>query len=300
MKKRKNNQISKTADLVINILFIIYCLICISPVLLTLGISLTSEESIILNGFNFIPKVFSLEAYKFLLNDIEKIARAYGVSILVTIVGTLLSVSFTVLYAYPISRKDFPAAKIFTFFVFFTMLFNGGLVASYLINTQLFAFKNHLRALILPLMMNPFNVLIVRTFFIQSVPIDIIESAKIDGASEYRIFWQMVLPLAKPAIATIALFDTLLYWNDWFNSLLYIKDVKLYSLQYTMYSALMDIKYLLQFAQNSGDVMSSMGGMPMQTVRFAMVLIAIGPIALAYPYFQKYFVKGLTIGAIKG
>lgn len=284
----------------INLFFIIYSIICLAPIALTLGISLSSEESVILNGFNFIPKELSLDAYRFLLADIGRIGKAYGVSIFVTVVGTLLSVGFTVLFAYPISRKDFPGAKAFTFFIFFTMLFNGGLVASYLINTQIFNFSNHIRALIVPIMMNPFNVLVVRTFFIQSVPKDIVDSAKIDGASEYRIFGQIVLPLAKPAIATIALFDTLFYWNDWFNSLLYIRERDLFTLQYTMYSALMDVKYILQFAQNSSDVMSGMSNMPVQTIRFSMVLIAIGPIVLAYPYFQKYFVKGLTIGAIKG
>ncbi|GMQ56076.1 carbohydrate ABC transporter permease [Vallitalea sediminicola] len=301
MKKKAGiNQISNKANSIINIFFLIYAILCIAPLLLSLGVSLTDEKEVILHGFNFIPRKFSIEAYRFLFQDGSHVLRAYGVSIFVTIIGTLLSVLLTALYAYPISRKDFPAAKFFTFFIFFTMLFNGGLVASFYINTQLFHFKNRLFALLLPLMMNPFNVLIVRTFYKQSVPKSIIESSKIDGASEFRIFVQMVLPLSKPAIATIALFDTLCYWNDWFSSLLYISDVKLYSLQYTMYTALMNIKYLLKFGETSSDALNSLGTVPTQTVRFAMVLIAIGPIILAYPYFQKHFVKGLTIGALKG
>ncbi|GMQ64575.1 carbohydrate ABC transporter permease [Vallitalea maricola] len=298
-KKARINAISNRSNVILNVFFIVYSIICVAPVLLILGISFTSENEIILHGFNFIPKEFSLEAYKFLFRDITSIARAYGVSIFATVVGTFLSVLCIALYAYPISRNDFPAKKFFTFYIFFTMLFNGGLVSTYFFNTQVFHMKNTIYALIIPLMMSPFSVLIVRTFYQQSVPKSILESAKIDGASEFRIFYQMVLPLSKPAIATIALFDTLTYWNDWFSSLLYISDKKLYTLQYTMYTALMNVQYLLKFGQNSSQDIG-LSVLPKQTVRFAMVLIAIGPIALAYPYFQKYFVKGLTIGSIKG
>ena len=300
LKRKVNvNAISNRANFIINLFFVIYSVLCIAPVLLVLAISFTSENEIILHGFSFIPREFSLEAYSFLLRDISSIARAYGISIFVTVAGTSLSVLCMALYAYPISRSDFPARKFFTFYIFFTMLFNGGLVATYFVNTQLFHMKNTVYALIIPLMMSPFSVLIVRTFYMQSVPKELIESAKIDGASEFRIFLKIVAPLSKPAIATIALFDTLSYWNDWFSSLLYISEKKLYTLQYTMYTALMNVQYLLKFGQNLSQDLG-MNTLPTQTVRFAMVLIAIGPIALAYPYFQKYFVKGLTIGSIKG
>lgn len=298
--KYKNNQISTVSNMVVNGIFIMYSTICVAPIILIIAISISSEQSIMDSGFGFIPEEISFEAYKFLLRDIGHITRAYGLSVFVTIAGTLLSVTFTTLYAYPISRRDFPLKKFFTFFIFFTMLFNGGLIASYLINTQFYHFKNSVLALIIPLMMMPFNVLIVRTFFVQSVPRDLIDAGKIDGASEYAIFFRIVLPLAKPAIASIALFDTLFYWNDWFSSLLYINDKTLYTLQFTMYTALMDVRYLLQHANQSTDLSGQIAQLPNQTARFAMVLIAIGPIILAYPYFQKYFVKGIAIGAIKG
>lgn len=289
--------ISDGSNSSINVFFIIYSIICIAPVVLIIATSLTQEESIMIHGYSFIPKKFDLAAYRYLLADFKSIARGYGISLFVTIVGTAASVLITTLYAYPVSRPNMPGHKFFSFFIFFTMLFNGGLVATYMINVQVFDFKNRLIALIIPLLLNPFNVLIVRTFLKNNIPDSLLEAAKIDGASEFRIFWQLVIPLSKPVIATITLFNLLGYWNDWFQNLLYITDQSLYNLQYIMYSALMNVQFLSQYS-DVGNL--DVGIVPTQGMRFAMVVIAIGPVIFAYPKLQKHFVKGLTIGSIKG
>jgi putative aldouronate transport system permease protein len=195
-----------------------------------------------------------------------------------------------------------PGHGFFTFFVFFTMLFHGGLVSSYIINTQFLGFRNNFRGLILPLMFNVWHVLILRTYFATSIPASIEESARIDGANDLRIFFQIIVPLSKPVLATIALFAALIYWNDWFHSLLYITEERMYSLQFVMLQTLRQIEMMQRLLAMgaSGDVLDRLRDLPDEAVRFAMVIVSIGPIVFAYPFFQRYFVKGVTIGALKG
>ncbi|WP_082412109.1 carbohydrate ABC transporter permease [Thalassobacillus devorans] len=281
-----------------HILLASFSFLCIFPFIYVIIISLTSEQSLAQNGYSIFPQEWSLEAYRYLKTMKDQLLSAFGVTLLVTVLGTLISVSIISLYSYAISRKQFIYRKQFTFIAFFTMLFSGGLVPFFIVVTQFLDLKNTIWALILPLAVNAFYIIIMRTFFQQSVPEAILESARIDGAGEFRIFLQIVVPLAVPGIATIALFSTLAYWNDWFNALLFIDNPNLVPLQ----SLLMKIENNLDFIkQNSmmSQNSSLLNSIPQDSVKMAIVVIATLPIALSYPFFQKYFVKGLTIGGVK-
>ncbi|MCM3271038.1 carbohydrate ABC transporter permease [Paenibacillus elgii] len=293
---------SNTANIIINLFFWFHTAVCILPLLLVIIVSFSDEKAVLINGYNFIPESFSLSAYQFLFKDWEQIVRSFGVSVFVTAVGTFISVIIMAMYAYPISRRDFPHKNVFSFFMFFTMLFNGGLVPWYLVYTQMLNFKNTLLALILPLLVSAFFVLMLRTFFSGTIPPALIESAKMDGAGEFRIFAQIILPLSLPVLATVSLFQTLNYWNDWFTSLVFITGNQNVNLQYLMYKTMLDIQFLTSNTQALQAINQSGGGLhlPTETVRMAMAVLGIGPIVFAYPFFQKYFVKGLTVGAVKG
>jgi putative aldouronate transport system permease protein len=225
--------------------------------------------------------------------------RSYGVTILVTVVGTAISLIFISLFAYAISRKGFKYRKFFSFLAFFTMLFNGGLVPSYIVTTKLLGLGNSLWALILPLAVNAFYIMIMRTFFSTMIPDAIIESGKIDGAGEFGIFFRLIVPLALPGLATIALFNVLGYWNDWFNALLYIENPDLVPLQSMLMRIENSMQFILANSNNASLGTSVLQSMPQDTSRMAMVVLATGPIVLAYPFFQRYFVQGLTVGAVK-
>lgn len=301
MNRRRPNDISNTANIIINLFFWFHTAVCILPLLLVIIVSFSDEKAVLINGYNFIPESFSLSAYQFLFKDWEQILRSFGVSIFVTAVGTIISVIIMAMYAYPISRNDFPHKNVFSFFMFFTMLFNGGLVPWYLVYTQMLNLKNTLTALILPLLVSAFFVLMLRTFFSNTIPPALMESAKIDGAGEFRIFVQIILPLSLPVLATVALFQTLNYWNDWFTSLVFITGSKNVNLQYLMYKTMLDIQFLNSNTQALHAINQSGAlQLPTETVRMAMAVLGIGPVVFAYPFFQKYFVKGLTVGAVKG
>lgn len=296
------NQLSTPASLGINIFFIVYSLLCIIPLVLIIMVSISDDMTVVREGYQFFPSKFNLEAYEFLFKDATQIIRSYGISIFVTIVGTSLSLIIMALYAYPISRSDFPHAKFFTFFVFFTMLFSGGLVPWYLIYARLLDLKDTVFSLIMPLLVAAFFVLIMRTFFQTTIPSAILESAKIDGAGELTIFSKIVIPLSLPVLATVALFQTLNYWNDWFLSLVFITKNDNITVQYLMYKTMLNIQFLANNSTVAAAITASGGTFrfPSETVRMAMVVVGIGPIIFAYPFFQKYFVKGLTVGAVKG
>lgn len=277
----------------------IISILCVFPFIYVIIISLSSQKSIDTDGFRLIPKTWSLEAYKYLWHMKEQLLTSYGITIIVTVVGTIISVLMISFYAYAISRPQFKYRKFFTFIALFTMLFGGGMVPFYIVVTQFLGLKNSIWALILPLAMNAFYIIVMRTFFMKSVPESILESARIDGASEFRIFFQIVFPLSLPGLATIALFSTLGYWNDWFNALLFIDNPHLVPLQ----SLLMKIESNLEFMRQNTEIAARqsdlLSAIPEDSAKMAMVVIATLPIAVTYPFFQKYFISGLTIGGVK-
>jgi len=292
VQRKQNHQI------LLNIFFALVSCVCIIPFLLLFISSITDEAAILKYGYSFFPQKFSPYAYDYLMINAYSILRAYGITVIIAIVGTSVSLLLMSLLAYPLSRKDMPHKRLWTFFVFFTMLFNGGLVATYLVYTQLFHMKNTIFALIIPvLLMRAFYVLLIRTFFITSIPDSIIEAAHIDGAGEWLIFYRIVLPVSIPVLATVGLFQTVNYWNDWFNGMIYITDSRLYSIQNLLNRILLDIQFL---TTNQLGGSYDMQNIPQESVRMALAVIGIVPILAAYPFFQKYFVKGLTIGAVKG
>lgn len=301
VSNRDVNAFSKFWDTLLTIIVGLFAFACVFPFLFVVIISFTNEKSLAKYGYRLIPKKWSLSAYDYVLNSSDSLIKAYGVTIFITVVGTILSLTIMSLYAYAISRKGFKFRKFFTFYAFFTMLFGGGLVPTYLVVSRLLSLKNTVWALILPMACGAWNILILKTFFRTSVPDAIIESAKIDGASEIRTFVQMVLPISLPAMATIGLFCTLGYWNDWFNALLYIDNQNLMPLQYLLMKIQNSMDFLTSNVtrMNSADSVKAVAQLPKNTARMAMVVLATGPIVLAYPFFQKYFVQGLTIGAVK-
>ncbi|WP_416377998.1 carbohydrate ABC transporter permease [Clostridium tertium] len=286
--------------MILNVLFGILAALCIVPFLFVLIISLTSESSLQANGYRFWPEKWSLEAYKYIFESGSNIIRAYGVTIVVTITGTILGLIIMTTYAYALSRKNFAYRKFFTKLIFIPMLFSGGMVSSYLVVTRFLGLKNNILALILPICVSSFHIIILRTFFKTTVPDAIIESAKIDGASEFLLFLRIVLPISLPAIATIALFLTLGFWNDWFNAMLYIDKNSLIPLQYLLIKLETSIEFLVNNSQSIGlNATEAVSKMPKETVKMAIVVITTLPIIFAYPFFQKYFVSGLTVGAVK-
>ncbi|SEO65164.1 carbohydrate ABC transporter permease [Paenibacillus sp. OV219] len=299
---KRINSISAGSNMVINVIFILYSIVCLLPILLVISASLSDETSITLHGYALIPREWSLSAYHYLGFDMHKILAGYGISIATTVIGSLTGMLMTALYAYPLSRTDFQFRGFFSFFIFFTMIFGGGLVPSYLVYTYIFHLKDTLFALIVPgLLMSAFLVLTTRTFFQQTIHPSILESAQIDGAGEFRIFFGIVLPLSLPVMATVGLFYTLGYWNDWFNSLVYINNDKMVNLQYMMYKVMRNLQFLQSNAQSSSSIgAEEIAKIPSETVRMAMCIVGMGPIVLAYPFFQRYFVAGLTVGAVKG
>lgn len=298
-KMKDFHQLSSGWNVVFNLIAGIFSFLCVFPFLFVMIISFTDEGSLARNGYQIWPEKWSLEAYKYVFQTGDTLLRSYGVTIFVTVVGTLLSLFIISLYAYAISRKGFRYRNFFSFFAFFTMLFNGGMVPTYIVATQLLGLKDTIWALILPLALNAFYIMILRTFYSTSVPDAIIESGKIDGASEFKIFYKLVLPLSLPGLATIGLFSTLGYWNDWFNALLYIDDPNLVPLQSMLMRIETSMQFILQNSQNSSLSMAALQSIPQDTSRMAMVVLATGPIILAYPFFQRYFIQGLTIGAVK-
>ena len=296
----KFNSISKKTNMILNVLFGILAALCIVPFLFVLIISLTSESSLQANGYRFWPEEWSLEAYKYIFESGSNIIRAYGVTIVVTITGTILGLIIMTTYAYALSRNNFAYRKFFTKLIFIPMLFSGGMVSSYLVVTRFLGLKNNILALILPICVSSFHIIILRTFFKTTVPDAIIESAKIDGASEFLLFLRIVLPISLPAIATIALFLTLGFWNDWFNAMLYIDKNSLIPLQYLLIKLETSIEFLVNNSQSIGlNATEAVSKMPKETVKMAIVVITTLPIIFAYPFFQKYFVSGLTVGAVK-
>jgi len=297
----KFTQINPVNNFIFNIVMIVLCVACLVPLLLVVAISFSSEESLRHFGYQLFPKFFSVEGYTYLFKQRSTILPSLGVSLLVTAAGTALGVILNSLLGYVLSRREYKLQKFYVWFVFIPMIFNGGLVASYFVNAQFLQLRNTLAVLIVPLAVSSFNVILCKTFFRATIPDSLLESAKIDGASQLKIFFSIVFPLSLPVLATIGLFMSFGYWNDWFTAMLYIDNPNLYSLQAYLNRLLSDINFLAQNAALLGVSQAELlATMPKEAARMAIVVVAVTPIACSYPFFQRYFVSGLTVGAIKG
>lgn len=294
------NKIKKSTNDLFNLILTILSLLSVIPFIFVIIISFTDEQALAMNGYRFIPEKWSLYAYQYIISAGENILKSYGVTILVTVVGTLLGLFLIGTYSYALSRKTYAFRSFFTKVITIPMLFSGGMIANYLIMTKVLMLKNSIWALILPLCMNSFNVIVLRTFFKTSIPDSVVESAKIDGASEWRLFFKIVIPMAMPGLATIGLFLTLSYWNDWFNALMYIDDKSWVPLQFLLIQIQNSIDWLASNKSMMGvDGIQAAANLPKETIKMAIVVISTLPIIFAYPFFQRYFVNGLTIGAVK-
>ena len=295
-KNIKLSASSKTFYVICYVIVALVALVCLIPFILLISGSFTSEQWIRFHGFSLWPGEFSLEAYKIIFKTPEKIVRAYGVSIFITAVGTLAGLFLTSLTAYVISRKDAKDRNALSFFFYFTTLFNGGMVSTYIFYIQYLHLKDNYLALILPGVFNVFYLLIMRTF-VNNIPFALIESAKLDGAGEWRIYFTIILPLLKSGLATIGLFLALGYWNDWYNAMLYMNDEAKYPLQYMLYSVQQQTQALARIAAQAGIQVANL---PSNSLKMAMAVVATGPIIIVYPFVQKYFISGITIGSVKG
>ena len=279
----------------------VIALFCLIPFIMVISGSLSSEQAIVNNGFSILPQDFSLEAYKTVFKDPIVVVRAYATTICLTLVGTLCGLLMQTMTAYVLARKDFEWRNKFSFFFYFTTLFSGGLVPTYILYTNTLQLRDSYLALLLPLLFSVFNLLIMKSY-ITGIPDTLFEAARIDGCGEFRTLFQICLPLIKPALATVGLFIALAYWNDWYNAMLYIKSEEKYPLQYFLYQQVNNIEaYKKLIASNlvSGDVISALS-LPTQTLKMALTVVVTGPIILAFPFVQKYFVQGITIGSVKG
>ena len=296
------NRIKPVTNAMFNLVFILLALVCVLPIIFIFIISITQESVIRTEGYQFYvtAQTISGEAYKYLWTQRATIAHSLWISVEVTVVGTVLGVALTCLMGYVLSRREYRLNNFLTILVFIPMVFGGGLAASYVVNTQILKLSNTIWALILPLAVSSFNVTIARTFFRTTIPDSIIESARIDGASQGIIFLRIVLPISKPVLATIGLFLAFGYWNDWYQSMLYIKSDSLQSLQAMLNSMQKDLEFLTK-NPTAGLTQSDMiRQMPQESVRMAIAFVVAVPIACIYPFFQKYFISGLTVGAVKG
>ncbi|MBQ9036436.1 MAG: carbohydrate ABC transporter permease [Erysipelotrichaceae bacterium] len=283
--------------LVIMVLMMIFCLV---PLILMLAVSFSSENSL-LHGYRFIPDEWSLDAYAFMWAKRATISRAYGLTILVTVVGTALSLVITSMFAYPLSRKDFKPRNVVAFILFFTMLFNGGMTATYIVWTRLFHIKDTLWAYLLPgALMNGMNVLLVRNYFNANIPYSIIEAARMDGAKDWTIYSKIMVPLSKPIMTTIGLFSALGYWNNWSAGLYYIGNPKLYTIQVYLKKLMDSIQFLKTTDLTDEAVLLAQRTLPTESARMAIAIIALIPILAVYPFIQKELIKGMVVGGVKG
>lgn len=282
-----------------NLVMIIWTVLIILPFLLLFLSSITDENTLVANGYSYFPAKFSLASYSYIIKSGEKIIKAYGVSILVTAVGTFVNVFLSAMMAYTLSVKKLPGRNILNFFVFFTMLFNGGIVPSYLLWSGL-GVKDTIWAQLLPnFLVSAWNVMMIRTYFTTSIPDSLYEAAEIDGASQFEIFRKIVIPLGKPILVTMGTFAGLTYWNDWTNGLYYIvKNKDLYNVQNLLNQMVTNIQYLA--SSSNSNVTSAAAQIPSTSIQMAIAFVAILPIMLIFPFFQKYYSKGLTLGGVKG
>lgn len=291
---------SKTFNRAATVILTVLVVLVMLPIILIVIASFSAEDVLIRDGYTYFPAEWSLDSYYYMVKQGFVIVRAYGISFFVTFLGTACSVLLTTMLAYPMARKSFKYRNVLAFFVFFTMLFNGGIVPSYIMWTQIFHIKDTIWALIIPnYLIMGFNVILVKNYYQNSVPESLIEAAQLDGASELKIFFKVMLPLSKPTVATISLFTGIAYWNDWTNGLYYINDEKFYNIQQLLMKIMDNIQAL---RSNSTAALLGTGAvdLPGTSIRMAMAVIGILPILLIYPFVQKYLIKGVVVGAVKG
>lgn len=294
--KIKNSFSTKVFNLIAYTVVGVAAFLCLVPFIMMVSGSISDEQVVRFEGYGILPKVVSFKAYEVIFKAPETIIRAYGVSIMITIVGTVLALLLVTATAYVLSRPDFKYRNVISFFFYFTTLFNGGMVCTYIFYIRYLHLKDSYWAMILPGLFSVFNLLIMRSFA-SSIPLSLVESARIDGAGEFRTFFSIVLPLLKAGMATIGLFVALGYWNDWYNAMLYISDTDKYPLQYLLYSMLQKTQALANLA---GKANIPFVELPGNAMKLAMAVVTCGPSLLVYPFVQKYFVKGVTIGSVKG
>ncbi len=289
---------SKAFNVFVHALLIFLILCCVLPFWLLIASSFTSETSLVKNGYSLIPKEFSLAAYKYLWTARGSIGRAYFMSVAISAVGVTGNVLMCILFAYPLSRRELPGRGVFSFLLFFTMLFNGGLVPTYLVYTNIVNVKDSFWGLVVPyLLFNPFLVIMMRTYFTSSIPNEVLEAARIDGASEVRCLTSVVVPMSKPIIATVALMTLITYWNNWTNGIYFLTTrTDLYGIQ----NYLNDVMNKAAFLQSHTTGAINVRDIPNIGVRMAVAVVAVVPLLILYPFFQKYFVKGVTLGSVKG
>lgn len=293
-KQEKRYQRGITATILILVV------LTLSPFVLLAMSSVSSESSLIRNGYQFWPQTFSLDAYKYILRNSDTILKAYGLTILTTAVGTLMSLFLTITLAYPLSRKKLKGRNVITFLIFFTMLFHGGVVPSYILWARYLKIKNTFWALVLPnLLINPFHLILMKNYFENSIPQEIMEAAELDGAGPIGVLGYVILPMGKPIIATIAMFTILTYWNDWTNALYFVSDSRLWSLQILLQNILNNVQFLSKNSQVASQIGLSVASIPSVSVRMAIAVLGVLPILVLFPFFQKYIVKGISLGAVK-
>lgn len=292
----KQKRLGEGKHIVIHAIFLLVCICCVLPVILLISTALTSQEDLVANGVTVFPKKVCWDAFRLTFKNPSMILNAYKVSILVTGIGTVLNVLICSLAAYPLSKPNYKYAQITSFFLYFTMLFSGGMVPFYILVVQILHLKDSIWSLILPVLASPWIIFLLRTFF-RSVPVSLYESAKLDGAGEYRMFFHILVPLSKPAIATAALMIALNYWNDWYHGMLFIEDQSKVPLQ-LMLQQLTDYIDMLKVNQSRGLIVN-LGEIPSDGIVAATSIIAIGPMLFVFMLFQKYFISGITTGAVK-
>jgi len=301
-RSRRLNAVSLPVETLFHVILGLFTLFCIVPFLFVIIISFTAEDAIREFGYSFLPQIWSVEAYQYVFQLGDALWRSYFNSFYITIVGTVLSVLITLLYAYPLFRKDFRQRQFFNILSFFTMIFGGGLVPTYIICKNVLGLSENYAALIVPMLFSPFNVIIMRTFLQTSVPTELIEAATIDGSGEYNTLFKIVMPIVKPGVATIALLNALAYWNEWFLALLYIRqNTDIIPLQYLLMKMQRNADFLAKNSHLLGTEAANVAvNLPSQTLKMALVVFIVVPIACAYPFFQRFVVAGLTIGSVKG
>lgn len=296
-KKFSNNEISMSADVMLKVIFFIVVFVtCLYPLLMILASSFTKNMVLLREGYSIVPRQVTLEAYEFVLFRSGQLARSYMVTIFNTAVGTITGVTMMSTFAYAISRKDLKYANFFSLFAYITFVFNGGLVPFYFVYSRVLGLSNTYWVMIIPYLVDVWYVVILKTYFANSIPREVFESATIDGAGEMRIFVKIVLPLAMPAIATVLLFTVLKYWNDFQLPLYFIEETKKFNIQYMLYRVMSNMEFIAQDTQS----VRLEGNLPVESARMAMCVLGAGPLLLAYPFFQQYFIKGLTMGSVKG